>query len=110
MGMNPEVDVESLAREILRYLEAHGEAADTVDGIARWWIKRQRLEETRWRVQRALDYLVDEALVQSKVTPAGRILYMLPGGDAGGTRQSSADASVEPVADRRRSDPDGSGT
>jgi hypothetical protein len=105
MGMNPEVDVESLAREILRYLETHGEAADTVDGIARWWIKRQRLEETRWRVQRALDYLVGEARVQFKVSPAGQTLYMLAGDGAGATRQSSGGGPGEAAADPRPSEP-----
>lgn len=79
MGTNPETDVEPLAQEILRYLASHGEAADTVDGISRWWIKRQRLEETRTRVQGALDLLVREARLQSRVTPLGNTLYMLPG-------------------------------
>ena len=27
-----------LARAILRYLEAHPEAKDTVEGIAQWWL------------------------------------------------------------------------
>lgn len=88
-GTNPEVDLDALAGKILSYLETHGEAADTVEGIARWWIKRQRLEEAVVRVQCALDRLVIEARLQSRVTPSGRTLYMLPG-----ERRPSADGDA----------------
>ena len=79
MGTNPDAELDALAGEILRYLQTHAEAADTLEGIAHWWIKRQRLEETKVRVQRALDHLVNAAKLQSRVTPAGRTLYSLPG-------------------------------
>lgn len=77
--MNPDADAQALAAEILSYLESHEVAADTVEGIAHWWIKRQRIEETTARVQRALDLLVSEARLQSRLTPSGCTLYMLPG-------------------------------
>ncbi len=75
-----EPDAEALADEILRYLRGHRTASDTVEGISRWWIKRQRLEDTLERVQSALDLLVSDARVVSRKAPSGRVLYRLPPG------------------------------
>jgi hypothetical protein len=79
-------DADALAAEILRYLQAHRAASDTVEGIARWWIKRQRLEDTLERVQSALDLLVADARLVTRESPSGRVLYRLPtdGDDGGG--------------------------
>lgn len=72
-----EDDVDALAAEILRYLHAHRSAADTSEGIARWWIKRQRLEDTLVRVESALDRLVADSLVEPRQTSTGQTLYLL---------------------------------
>lgn len=69
--------MDALAGEILRYLQTHQTASDTAEGIVRWWIKRQRLEDTLVRVQAALDRLVADAVVVPRLTPAGRTLYLL---------------------------------
>src|SRR6185369_16360824 len=34
-----------LKQEILRYVRAHTESAETPEGIARWWLARQRFED-----------------------------------------------------------------
>jgi hypothetical protein len=73
-------DADALAGEILRYLQTHRHASDTVEGISRWWIKRQRLEDTLERVQSALDLLVADARVVTRESPSGRLLYRLPPG------------------------------
>ena len=82
-------DVDALADEILRYLRGHGHAADTPEGIARWWIKRQRLEDSLVRVQRALDLLVSRSLVDVRRTPAGVTRY---------SRHPDADPQTDPTA------------
>jgi hypothetical protein len=79
MGTHRDGDLARLSAEILRYLESHRDAADTVEGIARWWIKRQRLEDTLRQVQWALDRLVADARIEVRVSPAGRTLYQLRG-------------------------------
>jgi hypothetical protein len=81
MVTNADTEVDAVAGEILSYLASHPAAADTMEGIARWWITRQRIEEARERVQHALDALVAAGRLESRVTPAGRALYQLP--DAG---------------------------
>lgn len=73
----PEPDVDRLAGEILRYLQTHRGASDTTEGIAKWWIKRQRLEDARSQVQSALDQLVAQSLVERQMTPAGSTLYLM---------------------------------
>jgi hypothetical protein len=72
-----EEDVDALAGEIFRYLQAHRSAADTSEGIARWWVRRQRLEDTLARVESALDRLVADSLVEPRLTSAGQTLYLL---------------------------------
>jgi hypothetical protein len=69
--------VDRLAGEILRYLREHPHASDNAEGIAKWWIKRQRLEETLERVQQALDRLVARSLVEPHPSAGGGIRYAL---------------------------------
>ncbi len=58
MSRHDEPDLARLSDEILCYLRAHPQAADTVDGIVGWWLPRQRYDEAVDRVQHALDKLV----------------------------------------------------
>jgi hypothetical protein len=69
--------VDRLANEILRYLREHPQASDNVEGIAKWWIKRQRLEEALHQVQEALDRLVSRSQVEALPTAAGGTRYAL---------------------------------
>lgn len=78
-------DLDALAGEILRYLREHRQAADTPEGIARWWIKRQRLEDSILRVQSALNLLVERSLVRSRANAAGARVYSLSGSDGSGS-------------------------
>lgn len=77
MSTPEDEEIESLAGEILRYLRAHRRAADTPEGIAHWWIKRQRLEDTLVLVESALARLVARSLVEPRLTAAGQTLYLL---------------------------------
>lgn len=62
-------EIKELSLEILRYLQSHPHAADSVEGIAKWWIYRQRVTEMVNKVQMALDYMVDEGvLMNSRVS------------------------------------------
>lgn len=50
-------------QEIVEYLHVHPYAADTVDGIIQWWLSRQRYETAKAVIQRALEDLVDQGIV-----------------------------------------------
>ncbi|SFG14057.1 MULTISPECIES: hypothetical protein [Neptunomonas] len=70
-----DTEIKRIASEINRYLGNHPHGGDTIDGITRWWIPRQRIEETSLLVQQALDYLVSESRIERKTSPDGRYLY-----------------------------------
>jgi hypothetical protein len=68
-------DTEIVGEVILRYLDAHADAADTVEGIARWWVLRQRYDESLAAVERAVVELERRNLVKRSVLPDGTVLY-----------------------------------
>jgi hypothetical protein len=59
---------------ILAYLDAHPEAADTVDGIRQWWLAAGA-ERSPADVQAALDLLVERGLVARVEQPGVPPLY-----------------------------------
>ena len=75
MALINEDAVDEIARQIVRYLDRHPNAADTFDGIHRWWLSRIRIEETARDVQAALDELVLRGHVIRQALPDGRPLY-----------------------------------
>jgi hypothetical protein len=70
-----EMLIAAAAETIQRYLDAHPNAADSVEGIARWWLTRQRYEEAIKIVEQALERLVAEGKVAKTTTAEGTILY-----------------------------------
>lgn len=70
----------AVADAIKRYLDTRPNAADSAEGIARWWLARQRFEETMEIVERALEHLVAEGEVAKAVTGEGKVVYSYPKG------------------------------
>jgi len=66
-------EVVAVAREIERYLALHPHAADTVEGIQRWWLVQQRYQV--WQVQGALDHLEACGAVSKTVVAGEKIVY-----------------------------------
>ena len=52
-----------IARAVLRYLKAHPQAKDTLEGIARWWLERERSERLFQEVESAVTLLLADDLV-----------------------------------------------
>ena len=77
--MPPEKQVEIVAREISRYLEEHPNAADSVEGIAEWWLLRQRFDDTVGLVQQAIESLVKQGQVEKVVGHSGKVIYAKSG-------------------------------
>lgn len=67
--------LEKVADEIIRYLQQHQFAADTLEGISNWWITRQRIEEDKQRVLAALEYLLERKQLHCRQLPDGSLLY-----------------------------------
>lgn len=62
---------------VLGYIGAHPLAADTLDGIAQWWLPRQRYITAHARIEAALARLVDEGALHLRRLPDGTALYSL---------------------------------
>ena len=76
MPENPQdEEILAIAREIRSYLANHPNAADSLEGIIKWWLARQRCEYALDMVQRAVDYLVAAGTVTRGSTVTGKILY-----------------------------------
>jgi hypothetical protein len=67
--------ISAIAAEVLAYLEAHPEAADTADGILRWWLSAQHADASDADVERALERLVACDAVVRQPMADGRTLY-----------------------------------
>ena len=52
--MENDYEIQNVAREIESYLSMHPNAADTLEGVVKWWLIRQRFEESMNLVSKAL--------------------------------------------------------
>ncbi len=55
-----------MALRILKYLAENPDAKDSLEGIGRWWLLRQRIEEELSCVQEALNLLEKRGLIIRK--------------------------------------------
>ncbi len=63
----------------MEYLTINPEAADTISGIANWWLAEERDASTD-AVEEAVLELVDRGLMERRPTPDGAAIYGLAGG------------------------------
>jgi hypothetical protein len=52
-----------MARAILRYLQGHPDAKDTLEGIAQWWLLKEWTERKYNQIESSLSDLVSRGLV-----------------------------------------------
>ncbi len=46
-----------------------------MEGVLCWWLRRQCYEESANKVQQALDYLVEEVVIEKEFLSDGKALY-----------------------------------
>lgn len=75
----PSVDaqIERIVSMLKAYLIAHPNAADTLEGIASWWLTDGCGGASRERIEQALQRLVDEGFVTSRRIANGTVIYGL---------------------------------
>jgi hypothetical protein len=61
-----------VAIQIARYLRAHPDAADTLDGAAHWWINRPASLDV---MELAMKMLEQAKVVQRYILPDGRVIF-----------------------------------
>jgi hypothetical protein len=75
MSENDEAAITAIAGAIRRYFTANPGAADSSDGIQRWWLPSQLLEEPLPLVEEALERLVREGVMARMAQEDGRVIY-----------------------------------
>lgn len=68
-------DVIAVAVAIRSYLRDHPNAADTVEGIARWWLSGDAGNARLANVQRAIEQLVNRGEMVRKTLRDGTVIY-----------------------------------
>jgi hypothetical protein len=68
---------DEIAELILRYLSKHPEAEDTAEGILRWWVMEEEIEEAASTVCEALASLVVAGHLFVVVRADGSVRYRL---------------------------------
>lgn len=66
---------EKLAREILSYLREQPHSGDSVEGISRWWVMRQRISDSIHTVRQVLEHLQRVGLIAERRMADGRSVY-----------------------------------
>ena len=61
------------------YLLQHPDAADSEQGIAKWWVPAMGLEASAQEVANALGSLRDLGLIERKCLPGGQVIYRASG-------------------------------
>ena len=67
--------LESVVAAIEAYLERHPDAADSAEGISRWWLARDGLDPCVEVVQAALSRLLERGVVTARTLPNGERIY-----------------------------------
>lgn len=65
-------DPREVAGEIVRYLRAHPDAADTLEGAARWWLRQRPCPKV---MEQAMALLVAQGVVEGHVLPDGTTVF-----------------------------------
>jgi hypothetical protein len=62
-------------RAIVRYMLAHPDAKDTLEGVVTWWLRRDPTDKQRRDIKRAIDHLVKLGWVTTRRIPGRRLIY-----------------------------------
>ena len=68
-------NIERISLEIQLYLHEHPNSADTLEGITKWWLARQRFEEDRKLVKQALEHLIARGFVVRSTNADAQCIY-----------------------------------
>ena len=75
MSAHPPGPVEAVALAIVEHLRTHPLAADSADGVARWWLGPAHAGVTLEQVEQALELLVARGTLRRLRLMDGTVLY-----------------------------------
>jgi len=67
--------VDELAQTIRDYLSTHPNAADTLEGVATWWLSGSTDKHWLAHVERAMEQLVRQGEVARQILRDGTVIY-----------------------------------
>lgn len=70
-------DMEAIYTEIAEYLNNHPDAADTLEGIAVWWLSGAHRKPSLETIKQILEGLVKHGRLAVNTLPDGQVLYRL---------------------------------
>ena len=73
--MRLDQDKDKACQHILGYLLDNPDAGDTLEGIADWWLLKQRIRFETLTVAQAVAQLVNDGLITAQQGPDSRIIY-----------------------------------
>jgi Fe2+ or Zn2+ uptake regulation protein len=76
----PDADVHAVKDALCRYLADRPQAADTAQGIQRWWLAPRFGEVALATVQAALDQLLAEGVIERRTSPWSDAVYAMAAG------------------------------
>jgi hypothetical protein len=68
-------EIVRIAQSLADYLHEKNSATDTLDGILRWWLMRQSLQEQQNKVRQALEVLIDRGVISKRTLADGTELF-----------------------------------
>jgi len=68
---------DELIAEILRYVVAHPDAKDTIDGIQKWWLPKDIKLEGKRKTEEALNFLAAKGWLNIRSSPQSETIYSL---------------------------------
>ena len=75
MDRNMDGEIDFIVIKVLDYFRQHPNAADTANGVFKWWLTRERVRCTDEKLESALDYLAAKGVVRKTILVDGRTLY-----------------------------------
>ena len=73
---------QAVIKEIMRYFVEHPHALDSLEGVARWRLLQQRIDDTVAETESALEWLVARGFVQRIDVAYGPPLFRVARGNA----------------------------
>jgi hypothetical protein len=93
----PHATLEDIAKDILSYFLDNPQAADDLEGVARWRLLRQTIHREVEETSQALDWLVQRGLL-TRVRTAGSAIFQLRAEQ----RAQAAAFMTQPASDKAK--------
>lgn len=71
------MDKDEVARKIMDYLRRNPDAGDTLEGISKWWLQSECIDQSVGEVSTALEELVKEGKLKKQKVKGERLVYKI---------------------------------